>query len=304
MSARLHTQLASLSFERWIAFCSQMRKLRQVAFRSVAHNHYDTLSFVFESWAHCAQRLRLIWHGLLLVLSRLQFNVMFRSFSTWSFAIEINYRHEKAKRLSGLCSLQDSFLAWLNMAKSCSPHPVVKVAESYAASAERIASDCVAAAEFVVSLSETTVLFQNCMLQRTAAAAANGVNSLHSAAEAICWRQKCRVLIYRAFGYWATFCSVRLARAEAWSVCAAADARAALSEAGRAHALTVWAASRNRFSAARKLAAWARWSVATRARRNVGTYLVVRRARKLLKKSLEGLQLSKVNSKAPLLATA
>ena len=126
---------------------------------------------------------------------------------------------------------------------------------------------------------------------------------LWSAADIIGQRPLRRALVSRALSGWAAQCETRRVRVEAWSICAAAEARSTLSESGRVRAVAAWATAGWRLSAARLLGAWAAWAFAARSRRRVGATFFKRRELRILRFVLFCLSRAAVMGRAPVLST-
>jgi hypothetical protein len=222
-------------------------------------------------------------------VKRLSNQLVSLCFSCWARFSLIRSRLESAGQQRALQNLGVFFTSWSRNAVFCHSESLkasLSQADSVLFSAEQLAGESVALAEFVASLSEAAIVFHGYQLRRAYAEAESARIRLLDSAEIFAGRPRIRALAMRVLIEWISICTVQHARSEAWALCAATNARAALSEACSARALTAWAKGTQRFALARLLAAWMAWARIRSGRQRVGSAAKRRRERRMLAQAL------------------
>jgi hypothetical protein len=286
----------------WRDGAREQGALWRKAGKVVARLQHATEATALATWGvHARQAVAVRERAARAVMQTLD-KISFRYFRNWARITKISLRIEYAYQHRSFQTVLDFFSRWASHHASCralSSSVSMSEAVSDFSSAIRIATESVELAEFIASLSEAAVLFHGYQLRRAYSDAESARMRLLDSAQIFSGRPRLRALLTRILIEWATVCTVRQVRADAWAVCAATNARAELSEAGRARALKAWATSAHRFTLARLLSGWIAWACARRGRRLAGSAAKRRREWRILARVLVGFGRAALLAQAP-----
>jgi hypothetical protein len=291
----------------WREGAREQGALWRKAAKVVARLQHAAAATAFVFWGLHAFQGRMVLQKSRQAFLRMRHQVIDCFFSCWARFSCLCFRLELASRQRVFQYLKVCFSTWSSKATLCralSSRASLSQANSVVFSAEQLATESVALAEFIASLSEATILFHSYQLRKAYAEAESAKVHLLDAAKIFAGRPRLRALAMRVLIEWSSVCSVQKARSEAWAVCAATNARSVMSEAGRVRALSAWAAGTQRFALARLLAAWVAWARTRSGRRRVGSAAKRRRVLRMLARALFRFGRAALLAHAPSLLTA